>query len=112
MYPIARLKYGIRIEKFREQGDRAYLILLNHQTPFDQFFVGMAFKGPVYYLATEDIFSLGWVSSVIRWLVAPIPIRKQTTDAAAVMTCLRVARAGGISGAGGLYLPILRPFRV
>lgn len=95
LYPYARLKYGIKIEKFRKQGKGAYLILLNHQTPFDQFFVGMAFKGPVYYMATEDIFSMGWLSKVIRWLVAPIPIKKQTTDASAVMTCLRVAREGG-----------------
>ena len=90
-----KLKYGIKIEKFREQKDGAYLILLNHQTPFDQFFVGLSFKGPVYYMATEDIFSMGWVSKLIRWLVAPIPIKKQTTDASAVMTCLRVAREGG-----------------
>ncbi len=95
LYPYARIKYGITIEKFRQQNGRPYLILLNHQTPFDQFFVGMAFKGPVYYMATEDIFSLGWISKVIRWLVAPIPIKKQTTDAAAVMTCIRVAREGG-----------------
>ena len=95
LYPYARIKYGIKIEKFKEQNGRPYLILLNHQTPFDQFFVGMAFKGPVYYMATEDIFSLGWISNVIRWLVAPIPIKKQTTDASAVMTCIRVAREGG-----------------
>ena len=95
LYPYARIKYNIQIEKFRQKDDRAYLILLNHQTPFDQFFVGMSFKQPVYYMATEDIFSLGWISNVIRWLVAPIPIKKQTTDAAAVMTCIRVAREGG-----------------
>lgn len=90
-----RLSYGVRVERFREQGDRAYLILMNHQTPFDQFFVGMAFRGPVYYLATEDLFSNGWVSSLIRWLVAPIPIKKQTTDITAVRNCIRVAREGG-----------------
>ena len=90
-----RIQYGIRPEKFRDPQGRAYLILMNHQTPFDQFFVGLSFRDPVYYLATEDIFSLGWVSSLIRWLVAPIPIRKQTTDISAVMTCIRVAREGG-----------------
>ena len=95
LYPYARLKYGITIQRFREQGDRPYLILLNHQTAFDQFFVGMAFRGPVYYMATEDIFSLGWVSSLIRYLVAPIPIKKQTTDVQAVMNCLRIAKEGG-----------------
>ena len=95
LYPYVRLRYGIHIERFKEQEKRPYLILLNHQTPFDQFFVGMAFKGPIYYLSTEDIFSLGWVSSLIRWLVAPIPIKKQTTDIHAVKNCLRVAREGG-----------------
>ena len=93
--PYIYLTYNIKIEKFREQGNRNYLILLNHQTPFDQFFVGMAMKGPVYYVATEDIFSLGWISDVIRWIIAPIPIRKQTTDINAVMNCIRVAREGG-----------------
>jgi 1-acyl-sn-glycerol-3-phosphate acyltransferase len=55
----------------------------------------MSVKGNIYYLATEDIFSLGWVSDLIRWLIAPIPIKKQTADVRAVMTCLRVAREGG-----------------
>ena len=64
--PYCRWRYGITVEPFARQGDRPYLVLYNHQTPFDQFFVGMAFRGPVYYMATEDIFSLGWISSVIR----------------------------------------------
>ena len=42
-----------------------------------------------------SLFSMGWVSGLIRWLVAPIPIRKQTTDISAVMTCIKVAREGG-----------------
>jgi len=95
LYPYTRLVYGVQAVPFRQQGNRPYLILMNHQTPFDQFFVGISFKGPVYYLATEDIFSNGWVSSLIRWLVAPIPIKKQTTDAGAVMNCIRLAREGG-----------------
>ena len=93
--PYCRLTYGVEMVPFREQGNRAYLILFNHTTAYDQFFVGMSFRGPVYYMATEDIFSMGWVSSLIRWLVEPIPIRKQTTDVKAVMNCIRVAREGG-----------------
>lgn len=93
--PYSYLKYGIKVERFKQQGKRQYLVVFNHQTAFDQFFVGMAFKGPIYYLASEDLFSNGWVSSLIRWLIAPIPIRKQTTDVAAVKTCIRVAREGG-----------------
>ena len=95
LYPYTKLKYNIKIEPFREQGDRAYLILMNHQTAFDQFFVGMTFRGPVYYVASEDLFSNGWISSLLRWLVAPIPIKKQTSDVGAVKNCIRVAREGG-----------------
>ena len=91
----SKWKYRITVEKFKDQGDRAYLILFNHQTGFDQFFVGMAFEGPVYYVASEDLFSMGWVSKLLRWAVAPIPIKKQTTDLNAVMNCIRVAREGG-----------------
>ena len=90
-----RIKYGIKVEKFKEQEKRPYLILMNHQTAFDQFFVGMSFKGAVYYLASEDIFSMGATSSLIRYLVNPIPIKKQTTDVKAIKTCIRVAREGG-----------------
>ena len=98
VYPVywfSKLKYHMTIDKFKQQEDRPYLILYNHQTAFDQFFVGMAFRGPVYYVASEDLFSKGWVSSLIRWLVAPIPIKKQVTDIGAVMNCLRVAKEGG-----------------
>lgn len=93
--PYIKHKYGIKIEKFKEQKNSPYLILMNHQTPFDQFFVGIAFKGAVYYLATEDIFSNGIVSLLIRYLVAPIPIKKQTTDVKAILNCIKVAKEGG-----------------
>ena len=91
----SKLSYNAKVEKFKEWEDRPYCILLNHVTPFDQFFVGMSVKGNIYYLATEDIFSNGWVSDLIRWLIAPIPIKKQASDVRAVMTCIRVAREGG-----------------
>ena len=58
LYPYTKWAYGIDIERFKNDGDRAYLILLNHQTPFDQFFVGTSFPGAIYFLATEDIFQM------------------------------------------------------
>ena len=91
----SRIKYGIKVERFKEEEKRPYLVLYNHQTAFDQFFVGMAFKQNLYYLASEDLFSNGWVSSLIRFLVAPIPIKKQTTDVKAILNCIRVAKEGG-----------------
>ena len=91
----SRFKYRVDIQPFKEQGDRQYLVLMNHQTGFDQFFIAGSFKGPVYYIATEDIFSLGFLSTALRWLVGPIPIKKQTMDIQAVKNCLKVAKEGG-----------------
>ena len=93
--PFVQWRYHITAEPFPEQGDRPYLIIMNHQTGFDQFFPSLIFRDPIYFIASEDIFSMGWVSKLIRWLVAPIPIKKQTTDLQAVKTCIRVAREGG-----------------
>lgn len=95
VYAYTVLKYGLKSDRFKEQGDRQYLIVMNHQTLFDQFFVAFSFKGPVYYIASEDIFSNGFVSKLIKYLVAPIPIKKQTTDIQAVRDCIRVAKEGG-----------------
>ena len=89
-----RLRYRVKIERFKEQEKRPYLVLMNHQTAFDQFILGMSFKGPVYYLASEVIFSMGFASSLIKYLVAPIPIKKQTTDVKAILNCIRVAKEG------------------
>ncbi len=89
------LKYKVKVNKLNEKKERQYLILFNHQTAFDQFFVGLAFKRPVYYVASEDLFSNGFSSSLIEYLVAPIPIKKQATDVRAVMNCIKVAREGG-----------------
>jgi 1-acyl-sn-glycerol-3-phosphate acyltransferase len=95
MFIYTRLAYGIKIKRYKEKKKRPYIILLNHQTPLDQFFVGLSFKRPIYYMATEDIFSLGFASKLIKYAVAPIPIKKQTTDARAVLNLMRVVSEGG-----------------
>ena len=96
LYPWTMLKYHIKIEKCPELRKRQCLVLLNHQTAFDQFFVSFAlYPRHVYFVASEDLFSLGFLSKLLRWAVAPIPIKKQTTDIQAVMNCMRVAKEGG-----------------
>ncbi len=91
----AKLRYNAKLDAFTEQGNRNFLILSNHQTDFDQFFIASSLKTPVYYVAMDDVFSNGFVSRLIEWCVAPIPILKATQDLKAVKTCIRVAREGG-----------------
>ena len=94
LYPYSKIKYGFHFEN-KVTDKRQYLILMNHQTGFDQFFLGMGFSGAVYYVASEDLFSNGFVSKLLKYLVAPIPIKKQTTDVHAILNCMRVAKEGG-----------------
>ena len=102
LYPLivflVWILYGLKVTKFKEENDRQYLILSNHQTGFDQFYPSAAFRRPIYYVASEDIFSMGFLSKVIIWLQNPIPIKKQVTDIKAVMNCMRVAKEGGNIG--------------
>ncbi len=91
--PVIVLRYRIRIDRFRDR--RQVLVLTNHQTAFDQFFISLSLRRTVYYLASEDLFTKGWLSRLIAWLAAPIPIRKSMTDVRAVVTAMRVSREGG-----------------
>lgn len=93
-YLYSKLFYRIKVEKFKDQGKRNYLILFNHQTSFDQFFVLYAIKGAPVFIAGDDILSNGFISRVIDFCWGPIPIKKQKHDPKAVMQCLRAARSG------------------
>ena len=95
IYPYTCLKYRIKIKKYKEKTKRPLVVLFNHQTAFDQFIVGSAFRGPVYFVASEDLFSNGKVSRLLEWALSPIPIKKQATDARAVLNCMRVMKEGG-----------------
>lgn len=121
MQLYCHFKYGVKIHKFKETKKRSYLIIYNHQTAFDQFFVGLAFKQPIYYVASEDLFSNGFISKLINYLVAPIPIKKSMTDVRAVIDSKKVAKEGGtiaiapegnrtFSGETGYIKPSIAPY--
>lgn len=93
--PLSYIKYGIICRKFKEGRKRQFLILFNHQTAYDQFFVNMSFRCATYFLATEDIFSIGFLSKLLSFSCAPIPIKKQTTDLVALKNLIKVANEGG-----------------
>ena len=94
-YPIVRFKYRAKIEKFKGDNKRNYLILFNHQTPFDQFFVLSAFKGVIRLVSSEDVSSNGFLSRILSYCYGIIPIKKQTSDTRAVMESIKIAKAGG-----------------
>lgn len=91
--PFMWLKCGYTFKMF-DNRRQPYLILSNHQTPYDPFMVGVAMRKVAFCVASEDIFSIGFVSKIIRFLVAPIPFIKSTADFNSVLTLTRVAKEG------------------
>jgi len=71
------------------------LVISNHVTDVDFFFVALGLKGShIYYVASEHLLNWGWISKVIFWLVAPITRRKGTTAMDTAMSMMRKLRAG------------------
>lgn len=71
------------------------LVVINHVTNYDPLLVAISFpQSMMYFVASEHLFRLGWVSKLITWLVDPIARRKGSKGFDAAMTCLRRIRAG------------------
>ncbi len=66
--------------KYRYQSysprSEASLILTNHNTNWDFLYFGAAFRGHMYFVASEHIFRSGLVSKLIVFLVNPIARKK------------------------------------
>ena len=96
MRPFCRLRYGFTAERCNLPNG-PYLIVSNHQSTMDQFFLSLSFRFPIYFIASDDLFNLK-VSPLIEYLVAPIPKSKSFTDIAAMMNVFRVIKEGGAVG--------------
>ena len=95
VWGMSKFCYHAKVETFPQAKERPYLVLMNHQTAFDGLLVNYAFrKRKMYTVTTEDIHSNGWISSLLRFAVRPIPINKRGNDLQCVRNCIRIAREG------------------
>ncbi len=74
------------------------LILANHNCNLDPFMISVSFRRPIFFVASDHLFRLGWISAVIRFLVAPIPIVKSQLDLRTIRTMIKVMQDGGAIG--------------
>lgn len=92
-----RLKYNYKAKKF-EGIKGPYFIISNHTSMLDPFFITLSFKVPIYFVASDDIFSIKFWSKWITYLVSPIAKTKGTSDIATVKEMIEVAKQGGSIG--------------
>jgi len=97
--PQLKRKYKFNFDKETSTGiTRPCLILCNHQTSFDQFAVGVAFKFGINFVASDTIFSHGLGSWLMKVLTRTIPFSKGSSDPTAVKNMMQVIKDGGAVG--------------
>jgi len=89
---IIKLKFNYSCERF--DSDEPFLLIPNHNSDWDPLFVGIASKKHMYFVASEHVYRMGFVSVLLRWLVNPIARMKGGTDAQAAVSVIRTMRKG------------------
>jgi 1-acyl-sn-glycerol-3-phosphate acyltransferase len=69
------------------------LVISNHTTNLDPFFVGCSFPGHLYFVASEHVFRLGFASALIRFFFNPVVFPKGGGDGRALRDILGRLRA-------------------
>jgi len=78
--------------------DQSAIIMANHVNNLDPFYLASGIRRPVFYVASDHIFRLGFVSKIITWLVAPIPIVKSHIDLRTIRTIHSLIKDGAVIG--------------
>ena len=96
--PLFAAMYGLKYEKFSLGKDRPCLVLCNHQSFWDPVFVSTVYDRPIHFMATDNIFTDGLVSKLLKYFLAPIPKKKQVVDLKAIKMTMQIAKANGVVG--------------
>lgn len=93
--PYIKLKYRFKHSKRIKLGKGA-IVLSNHTTTLDPFYISYLFKENLYFMASKDIFNHKILGKLLRWAVNPIPKEKsKKSDISAIKNCMRVIKEGG-----------------
>jgi 1-acyl-sn-glycerol-3-phosphate acyltransferase len=83
------LRKVFHYEYGRSQGEGPLLVISNHTTDLDPFFVGSSFSGPLYYASDENVFCTGLVSKFLGAFFKPLELAGGTKKTEALLDCLR-----------------------
>lgn len=90
---FCRLRFNSRAEK-RTDIDGPFLVISNHVTFYDMFFVVQHFKPHMYFVASEHSMRAGVLSKLLRYFLDPIVRPKATIGASTVIKMKKRLKAG------------------
>ena len=86
--PWVKWRYRYRCKKYTPK-DKTFLLLTNHTSTADHFMNAMGVKGYMRFVASDHLMRKGFLSSVLRFLVNPIPRRKAVSGEATTQMILQ-----------------------
>lgn len=92
-----RITYNFKAKRFKPpKGEKGpYLVIGNHTTVHDAFFMAFGFPGVLYYVASDMLFSVKYFSRIMSFLVGPIAKTKYRSDIETIRDMKRVVSEGG-----------------
>ncbi len=88
-----RHKYNYSYDTVRPKSDN-YIVLSNHSIDLDPIFIGLSFPNQMYFVASEHIFRLGFLSKLLNIFFAPIQRLKGKSEIGTVKAMLKLLKAG------------------
>lgn len=92
---VYKLKYNV--PKVHKE-DGPFVVIGNHTVNPDPIIMGLSFRFHLYYIASEQIFNLGFVSKVLKYLVNPIKKSKSVSDIVTIRKIKKITRELGSIG--------------
>ena len=71
-----------------------FMVLANHVTNYDPLLVGLSFPQHMYFVASEHLFRIKVLSSILKFIVAPIVRVKAKTERHTALSILRTLKNG------------------
>lgn len=94
-YPILKIRYKYVYKREDKAVPKKCIIMCNHQATLDPAFMILPLHRPIYFIMSEDLFTLGPISSIIRHVIAPISKAKSKSDINTIRQTLKVLGEGG-----------------
>ncbi len=95
-----RVAYNLRLPAVSElkQIPSPCFVVANHNSDLDPVFLSMCIPSPVFYVASDHLFRLGFISKLLRYFFSPIPKLKSTSDIKTIRDIIAALRSGASAG--------------
>jgi len=91
--------FRLKVKQYKALKNKGpFIVLGNHTVNEDPIVMGLMFPFHLYYIATEQVFNLGFLSKVLKYVVNPIRKAKSVSDMETIRKTKRIVQESGSIG--------------